>query len=192
MGQGEAGMHEEVIISGFGGQGALFAGQLMAYAGMAEGRFVTWIPSYGPEMRGGTAHCVVIVSDSLIGSPIIRCPSVAVVLNRPSFDKYEPLVKPGGVLVVNASLIDCTSQRGDIITVRVPGNDLANALGDVRMANVVLLGGLLVVRPLVSFASVEAALEEHIPARRRKIVEPNKQALLRGAEYVAANTVAAA
>jgi 2-oxoglutarate ferredoxin oxidoreductase subunit gamma len=176
-------MHEEVIISGFGGQGALFAGQLMAYAGMAEGRFVTWIPSYGPEMRGGTAHCVVIVSDSPIGSPIIRCPSAAIVLNRPSFDKYEPLIRPGGVLVVNASLIDCTSPRDDIVTVRVPGNAVALELGDVRMANVVLLGGLLAVRPIVSFDSVNTALEEHIPARRRKIVEPNKQALLRGAAY---------
>jgi 2-oxoglutarate ferredoxin oxidoreductase subunit gamma len=176
-------MHEEVIVSGFGGQGALFTGQLMAYAGMAEGRFVTWIPSYGPEMRGGTAHCVVIISDAPIGSPIIRCPSAAIVLNRPSFDKYEPLVKAGGVLIVNSSLIDCSSERADIVCVRAPGNDLAIELGDVRMANVVLLGALLAVRPIVSFESVLTVLEEHIPARRRKIVEPNKEALRRGASY---------
>ncbi len=182
-------MHEEVIVSGFGGQGALFAGQLMAYAGMAEGRFVTWIPSYGPEMRGGTAHCVVIVSDDPIGSPIIRCPSAAIVLNRPSFEKYESLVTAGGVLVVNSSLIDCPSVRTDITCVQAPGNDVAIELGDVRMANVVLLGALLAARPIVSFESVMTVLEEHIPARRRKIVEPNKQALMRGASYAKQRTV---
>jgi 2-oxoglutarate ferredoxin oxidoreductase subunit gamma len=161
----------------------------MAYAGMSEGRFVTWIPSYGPEMRGGTAHCVVIISDAPIGSPIIRCPSAAIVLNRPSFEKYEPLVTPGGVLVVNSSLIDCSSERTDITCVRAPGNDLAAELGDVRMANVVLLGALLAARPIVSFESVLTVLEEHIPARRRKIVEPNKQALLRGASCAEHQTV---
>src|SRR5512143_3606362 len=98
-------MHHEIIISGFGGQGVLFAGQLLAYAALHEGRHVTWIPSYGPEMRGGTAHCTVIVSDEEIGSPIIRNPTSAVVLNNPSMDKYEPLLKPGGVLVVNRSLV---------------------------------------------------------------------------------------
>jgi 2-oxoglutarate ferredoxin oxidoreductase subunit gamma len=175
-------MHEEVIISGFGGQGTLFAGQLLAYAGMDEGRFVTFIPSYGPEMRGGTAHCIVIVSDDPIGSPIIRCPSAAVVLNPPSFEKYEPLVKPGGVLVVNSSLVPCPSTRDDIVVVRVPGNEIAHELGDVRMANVVCLGALLAVRSMVSLDSIKRSLDEHIPPRRQKIVEPNKRALMRGAE----------
>ena len=184
-------MHEEVIISGFGGQGALFAGQLLAYSGMAEGRFVTWMPSYGPEMRGGTAHCIVIVSDSPIGSPIIRCPSASIALNRPSFEKYEPLVLPGGILVVNSSLIPCTSEREDLTTLRVPANDLAYSLGDVRMANVVLLGALLKARPIVSFDSVRTILEEHIPARRRKIIEPNKQALMTGASYAESQGITA-
>lgn len=177
-------MHEEIVISGFGGQGTLFAGQLLAYAGMDQGRFVTWWPSYGPEMRGGTAHCIVIVSDAPIGAPLITRPSMSIVLNQPSFDKYEPLMKPGGVLVVNSSLIPSCSQRDDITCVLVPGNDIANGLGDVRMANVVLLGALLATRPVVSLEAIQQTLDEHIPPRRQKIVEPNKKALMAGAEYV--------
>jgi 2-oxoglutarate ferredoxin oxidoreductase subunit gamma len=122
-----------------------------------------------------------------IGSPVVRYPSAAIVLNRPSFDKYEPLIKAGGVLVVNSSLIDRTSERTDITVVRVPGNTIAHELGDVRMTNVVLLGGLLAVRPIVAFDSVRKALEEHIPPRRQKIVEPNKRALMMGADCVARN-----
>ncbi len=177
-------MHEEIIISGFGGQGTLFAGQLLAYAGMDQGRYVTWMPSYGPEMRGGTAHCIVIVSDTPIGSPLIRRPSIAMVLNQPSFDKYESLLKSGGVLAVNCSLIDSRSERDDITTVFVPGNDIADELGDVRMANVALLGGLLSVYPVVTLDAIRQVLDDHIPPRRQKIIEPNKKALMAGAEYV--------
>jgi len=174
-------MHEEVIISGFGGQGALFAGQLLTYAGMAEGRMVTWIPSYGPEMRGGTARCTVIISDEPIGSPIIYHPSNCIALNPPSMEKYEPLVKPGGYLVVNTSLVRERSQRKDITVVEVPANDLANELGSTRIANMVLLGALLAVNPIVKIESVKQALDEHVPEHRRHIIEPNKLALDRGA-----------
>ncbi|MCA9965093.1 MAG: 2-oxoacid:acceptor oxidoreductase family protein, partial [Anaerolineales bacterium] len=114
-----------VVIAGFGGQGVLFAGQLLAYAGMENGRFVTWIPSYGPEMRGGTAHCTVIISDRLIGAPTVTHPDIAIVLNQPSFDKYEPLVKPGGLLVVNSSLVTPSSLRDDIELALVPADALA-------------------------------------------------------------------
>jgi 2-oxoglutarate ferredoxin oxidoreductase subunit gamma len=176
-------MHEEVIISGFGGQGTLFAGQLLTYAGMYEGRQVTWIPSYGPEMRGGTAHCTVILSDEPIGSPIIRNPSIAIVLNPLSMDKYEPLLTPGGVMVVNSSLCRRPPQRTDVTTVEVPANELAMELGNVRMANVVLLGALLATKPIVSPESIEKAMEEEIPARRKHIIEPNKRALKRGMDY---------
>jgi len=176
-------MHEEVIISGFGGQGALFAGQLLAYAGMYEGRQVTWIPSYGPEMRGGTAHCIVILSDEPIGSPIIRNPSIAVVLNPDSMDKYEPLVTPGGILVVNTSLVRRKSARTDITVVEVPANDLARELGNVRVLNIVLLGTLLATRELVKPESLKMAMEKEIPAHRKQIVEPNKRALDRGIAY---------
>jgi 2-oxoglutarate ferredoxin oxidoreductase subunit gamma len=177
-------MHEEVIISGFGGQGALFAGQLLTYAGMDEGRMVSWIPSYGPEMRGGTARCTVIISDEPIGSPIIYNPTSCIVLNPESMDKYEPLVKAGGVLVVNTSLVRRKSTRTDITVIEVPANELANELGSVKIANLVLLGALLAANPIVRIESVKQALEDHVPESRRHIVEPNQRALDRGAALV--------
>lgn len=177
-------MHEEVIISGFGGQGALFAGQLLAYTGMDEGWHVTWIPSYGPEMRGGTAHCVVIISDDDIGSPIIRNPTVCIVMNPPSMEKYEPLVKSGGLLVVNSTLVRTRSEREEIEVVYVPANDLAAELGNVRMANVVLLGAMLGMREILPIEGIKRTLERHLPPERRRFIEPNKRALDRGVEYV--------
>jgi 2-oxoglutarate ferredoxin oxidoreductase subunit gamma len=176
-------MHEEIIVSGFGGQGALFAGQLLTYTGMDEGFHVTWIPSYGPEMRGGTAHCIVILSDDDIGSPIIREPSICIVMNPPSMDKYEPLVKAGGLLVVNSTLIRRTSDRKDITAVYVPANDLAAELGNVKMANVVLLGAMLGTREILPIESIKLTLDRHIPERRKQIIEPNKRALDRGVQY---------
>src|SRR5512139_468458 len=127
-------MHAELIISGFGGQGALFAGQLLAYAALDEGLQVTWIPSYGPEMRGGTAHCTVVISDGPIGSPLVRRPTSVIALNLPSFEKYEGLVKPGGLLVYNSSLISARPVRGDIRYAAVPANVIAEQLGNVRQA----------------------------------------------------------
>jgi 2-oxoglutarate ferredoxin oxidoreductase subunit gamma len=177
-------MHEEVIISGFGGQGALFAGQLLAYTGMDEGWHVTWIPSYGPEMRGGTAHCIVIVSDDSIGSPIIRQPTACIVMNPPSMEKYEPLVRPGGVLVANSTLVRAKSERTDLSTVYIPANELAAKLGNVKMANVVLLGALLGTREILPIDSIKRTMEVHIPERRKHIIEPNKHALDRGVAFV--------
>lgn len=178
-------MHEEIIFSGFGGQGALFAGQLLTYAALDEGREVTWIPSYGPEMRGGTAHCTVIISDEPIGSPIIRNPMAAVVLNPASMDRYEPLVKPGGVLVVNSSLVRRPATRDDITVIAIPANDIALKVGDIRMTNMALLGALLGVKPIVRPESVRKAMDEHIPARKARFIEPNKQVFQRGLDYVA-------
>ena len=177
-------MHEEVIISGFGGQGALFAGQLLTYTGMDEGWHVTWIPSYGPEMRGGTAHCIVILYDDVIGSPIIRQPSICIVMNPPSMEKYDPLVKPGGLLVANSTLVRARSSRSDIETVYIPANELAAELGNVKMANVVLLGAMLGSREILPIESVKRSLDEHIPDHRKQIIEPNKRALERGVQYV--------
>lgn len=177
-------MHEEIIISGFGGQGTLFAGQLLTYTAMDEGWHVTWIPSYGPEMRGGTAHCIVIISDDEIGSPIIRQPSICIVMNPPSMDKYEPLVKPGGLLVVNSTLVRNRSKRDDIQAIYVPANEIASEVGNVRMANVVLLGAMLATRPVVSIEGLKRTLDTHIPEERRRIIEPNKRALDRGIQYV--------
>ena len=179
-------MHQEIIFSGFGGQGALFAGQVLTYAAMHAGWEVTWIPSYGPEMRGGTANCTVVISDEPIGSPIIRNPTIVVALNPESMDKYEPLVRPGGLLVVNSTLVRRPAVRDDIVIVRVPANDLASELGNVKMANVVMLGTLLSHRPVVSLAEVERVLNENLKGAKRRFVEPNKQALRRGAEYTCA------
>ncbi len=177
-------MHEEVIVSGFGGQGALFAGQLLAYTGMDEGWHVTWIPSYGPEMRGGTAHCIVILSDDAIGSPIIRQPSACIVMNPASMEKYEGLVKPGGLLVANSTLVRARSTRDDIDTLYVPANDLATELGNVKMANVVLLGAMLGRREILPIEGIKRTLDQHIPEHRKHIIEPNKRALDRGIEFV--------
>jgi 2-oxoglutarate ferredoxin oxidoreductase subunit gamma len=179
-------MHQEIIFSGFGGQGALFAGQVMTYSGMAAGYQVTWIPSYGPEMRGGTAHCTVIISERPIGSPIIRNPTIAVVLNPESMDAYEPLVRPDGLLVMNSTLVRRPSTRDDIEAVAVPANDLASELGNVKMANIVLLGSVLALRPIVSLETVDHVLEEHLTGTKRRFIEPNKRALRRGAAYVQA------
>jgi 2-oxoglutarate ferredoxin oxidoreductase subunit gamma len=174
-------MQTEIIIAGFGGQGILFAGQLLAYAAMDNGLETTWIPSYGPEMRGGTANCTVIVSEEEIGAPIVRHPTAVIALNLPSLDKYEPLVKPGGLLVVNSSIIDRTPERKDIQVVLVPANDIAEQLGDRRMANMVMLGAFLA---NLSVLSIEA-LQEHLPERHHKLLPKNYQALREGARYLA-------
>jgi 2-oxoglutarate ferredoxin oxidoreductase subunit gamma len=175
-------MQTEIILSGFGGQGMLFAGQLMAYAALDAGKHVTWFPSYGPEMRGGTAHCVVIVSDDEIGSPVVRNPAAVVIMNLPSLDKYEPLVKAGGTLVVNASLVDRAPTRGDVDSTMVPAISIAEGIGDKRLANLVMLGALLERRPVLEPEAVKQALEKHIPARHRHLLESNYKALARGAE----------
>ncbi len=174
-------MQTEIIISGFGGQGALFAGQLLAYAAMDAGRYVTWIPSYGPEMRGGTAHCTVIISDEEIGSPLVRNPKAAIVMNLPSFDKYEPLVVPGGVLVVNASLVTREPRRRDLRALMIPANAIADELGSARLPNLVLAGGLLHATGVLAIADVERALEAHLPARHKQLYQANCEALRRGA-----------
>jgi 2-oxoglutarate ferredoxin oxidoreductase subunit gamma len=175
-------MQEEIIISGFGGQGTLFAGQLLAHAAMAQGFHVTWIPSYGPEMRGGKARCTVIVSDEEIGSPLVRRPSMAIVLNIPSMDAFEPAIKPGGVLVVNSSLIARQSERDDLRAVYVPATDVATELGNVRLANVVCLGALVRATGVVPLEAVSQALDDHMPERHRALLELNQEALRKGAE----------
>ena len=172
--------HEEIIFAGFGGQGVLFAGQLLSYTGMAENLYVTWIPSYGPEMRGGTANCTVILSEEEIGAPIVRNPSVAVVFNTPSMRKYAPLVKPGGLLLVNASLVDEPANRDDIRVLPIPASDIATELGNPRIANMVLLGALIEATGLVSVETVVEQLDEHLSERQRKWLEPNRIALEKG------------
>lgn len=173
-------MQTEIIISGFGGQGVLFAGQLLAYSALEAEMHVTWFPSYGPEMRGGTAHCTVIVSDSEIGSPVVKNPRAAVVMNLPSLDKYEPLVREGGVLIINSSLVDRSPVRDDVTIVEVPANEIAEEIGSQRLANLVLLGALLNKLPVLEMSSIMAALESHIPDRHRNLIDSNRVALERG------------
>ncbi len=185
-------MQTEIIIAGFGGQGVLFAGQVLAYAAMDAGKEVTWIPSYGPEMRGGTANCTVIISDEEIGSPLVRHPRGVIALNLPSADKYERLVAPGGVLVGNQSLIDHPFSRTDITHVQVLANELAEQIGDRRLTNMVCLGALLALMPVIPLEAIEKALENHLPERHKRLLPANFQALQAGCEVALKNTMHAA
>ena len=178
-------MQKEIIVAGFGGQGVLFAGQLLTYAAMDEGLQVTWIPSYGPEMRGGTANCTVVISDEEIGSPMVSRPTAVIAMNLPSLDKYEDKVKAGGLLVVNQSMVDREVKRTDIKVVMVPANTISEELGDKRMTNMVLLGALLANLNVLPTTAVEKALKEHLPARHQNLLPLNKEAMQRGASYVA-------
>jgi len=182
-------MQTEILIAGFGGQGVLFAGQVLAYAAMDSGKMVTWIPSYGPEMRGGTANCTVIIADEEIGSPLVRNPQAAVVLNLPSLDKYEPLVAPGGVLVANTSLINRGPSRGDIVNVFLPAQDIAEEIGNRRLLSMVALGALLACLPVLPIAAVENALAVHLPERHQHLLQENYTALRRGAEFASREAV---
>jgi 2-oxoglutarate ferredoxin oxidoreductase subunit gamma len=172
-------METSIIIAGFGGQGVLFAGQLLAYAGMDTGRYVTWIPSYGPEMRGGTANCTVIISQDPIGAPLVARPDIAIALNQPSFDKYEPLLKPGGLLVVNSSLVSETSGRSDIEAVTIAANAIAEEFGSIKMLNMVALGAMLRRRPILDLDTLEQTLAEHLPSSKGHMLEANYRVLRR-------------
>ncbi len=162
-------MTTEIIFAGFGGQGVILAGKILALAGMSEDKNVSHIPSYGAEMRGGTANCSVIVSDDEVASPVIEHPDVVVALNKPSMAKFEPMLKKGGLLIYNSSLIDTTPQRNDIRTLALPANDVASECGNDRGANMVVLGCLAKVVPgMVGVKSFEYALDEAISARNKK------------------------
>ena len=176
-------MQEEFLFSGFGGQGVMFVGQLLAYAAMDEGLEVTWIPSYGPEMRGGTAHCYVVISDKPIGSPVVSSPKVAVAFNIPSFDKYESVIAPDGLLAYNASLITRKVTRPDIEALAVPASDLADEIGSLKLLNVVMLGALLTARPVLPIETVRHALKNHIPARHSDMLDLNYAALQKGIDF---------
>jgi 2-oxoglutarate ferredoxin oxidoreductase subunit gamma len=177
-------MQTEIVIAGFGGQGVLFAGQVLAYAAMDADMEVTWIPSYGPEMRGGTANCTVIIADEAIGSPLVRQPRAVLVMNLPSLDKYEPLVRSEGVLIANASLINRELERDDLQATFLPANEIAESLGDKRLTNMVMVGALLARLPVLPLERIEKALEDHLPERHQHLLALNRQALRAGAAYV--------
>ena len=176
-------MLQEIIIAGFGGQGVMSTGQLLAYAGLVEDKHVSWIPSYGPEMRGGTANCSVTISDNPVSSPIINEPDTLIVLNRPSLDKFEKDVKPGGLILLNSSLIDVEPKRQDVKVLKVSINELANEqLGNSRVANMILLGAFIELTGAVSIESVEGALKKVLPEYRHNLIPLNRQALELGVE----------
>ncbi len=171
----------ELIIAGFGGQGILFLGEILVKAAVLEGKQATWMPSYGPEQRGGTATCTVVISDEPIGSPVVADPDTVIVLNRPSMDKFEPRVRAGGLLIINASMVDRKASRTDIRVIEVDAAAEAQALEKPQVANMVLLGALLVANPVVSLQSVARALAEQFAEDRQHLVEINVAALGRGA-----------
>lgn len=177
-------MLEEIIIAGFGGQGVMSMGQLLAYAGMKEGKNVSWLPSYGPEQRGGTANCAVVISDEEIGSPVVTRPSAAIVLNDPSFDKFEPRIHSGGVLITNSSLVTRVSKRVDISIIEVRATEMANELGNVRVTNMILLGAYLANVNILSLDSVIQSLSNVLSPEKHHLIDLNKKALNRGAGFV--------
>lgn len=179
-------MQTEIIIAGFGGQGVLFAGQVLAYAAMDSGMHVTWFPSYGPEMRGGTANCTVIIADEEIGSPTVRRPQALIALNLPSLDKFESLVLEGGVILANSSLIDRGVARKDLQVVEVAANKLAEAIGDKRLVNSIMLGALVQATGVLPLEAIRQALEDHLPERHRRLLAANFTALEKGAEIAGA------
>ena len=174
-----------IVIAGFGGQGVLMLGKLLAYAGMKEGKNVTWLPSYGPEMRGGTANCNVIIADDLIGAPIVTEATATIVMNLPSLDRFEASVEPGGWLLVNTSLIPRAPVRADVHVLSIPVNDLAQQQGSPRVANVVMLGAYLALSHAVEKASVVAAIEDVLGTTKRHLLPINLNALEAGLAFAA-------
>ena len=183
-------MHHEIIVAGFGGQGVLLLGKILAYAGLLDGREVTCISSYGVEMRGGTASCSVVISDKPIGSPFVIEPTAGVVLNAPSFEKFEPMIADGGVLIVNSSLIQNLSFRTDIRTYRIPCSDIALELGNPKAANLVALGCLLAATEAVSQTAVSGAIA-HLFADKKVSPSGLEEAVRRGADLATKEAVVA-
>jgi 2-oxoglutarate ferredoxin oxidoreductase subunit gamma len=179
-------MQSEVMFAGFGGQGILLIAKVLAHAAMEAGYEVVWIPSYGPEMRGGTAYCMVVISDRPIGSPIIRNPGHLVAMNRPSLEKFAPVVKPGGVVLINSSLIPVRSGRSDVDECLVPANDLAMEVGNVRAANIVALAAFVSRSGILDFDLVREAVREEFAAKA-KLIPLNMEAMERGRQAALAS-----
>ncbi|MFO7727649.1 MAG: 2-oxoacid:acceptor oxidoreductase family protein [Desulfonatronovibrio sp.] len=179
------GVYNDAIIAGFGGQGVMLIGNLLAYAAMESGLNVTYIPVYGPEMRGGTANCTVVISDEDIGSPIIRNPLSLIAMNRPSLDKFQPTVQDQGVVIINSSLVDMElADRDRLKTFAVPANEIADKIGNTRMANMVALGAYTQATGLIDLATVQKSLDKVISAHYSHMIPKNAQALAAGAEAV--------
>ena len=173
-------MTTQILIAGFGGQGVLFAGKFLAYKALTEGRQLSWLPSYGPEMRGGTANCGVILSDDPIGSPIVQHPDILIAMNLPSLDKYEDEVVSGGLILVDSTLVERRVRRTDVTACYVPAAAMAQEIGAPTLANMILIGRLMRETEAVSPEGLESALEKVISARHRDLLEINQKAIRYG------------
>jgi 2-oxoglutarate ferredoxin oxidoreductase subunit gamma len=174
---------ERIIVAGFGGQGILMIGKLLAHAGMMEGKQVTWLPSYGPEMRGGTANCNVIISDAVIGAPIVTEATCVIAMNLPSLDRFASAVQPGGWLLLNSSLIPRWPARSDLQILPIPVNEIAQRQGSTRVANVVMLGACLALTRTVQKASIIAAIEDVLGPGKQHLLAINLNALEAGLAF---------
>ncbi|MCU6768119.1 2-oxoacid:acceptor oxidoreductase family protein [Barnesiella propionica] len=177
-------MKEEIIIAGFGGQGVLSMGKILAYSGLMEDKEVSWMPSYGPEQRGGTANVTVILSDEKISSPVLNAYDVAIILNQPSLDKFEDKIKPGGILIYDSYGIHTLPKRKDIDIYCINAMDAAVELNNSKAFNMIVLGGLLKVKPMVTLENVLLGLKKSLPERHHKLIPMNEKAILKGMELI--------
>lgn len=182
-------MEKQVVISGFGGQGVMLAGELLAEAGKTEDKYVTFLPSYGPEMRGGTAYCDVIVSDKSIASPVISFPQAAIILNLPSLNKFEPLMKKDGIIILNKTIIPQDVKRKDVRVCKIDAQTIAKELGNEKVTNLILLGAYSELEKTVSIETLKKSLKVYLTGRKEKLIPINERALDTGAaaakEYIA-------
>lgn len=176
-------MTNQILIAGFGGQGVLFAGKFLAYKGLLEEKQISWLPSYGPEMRGGTANCSVIISDEPVGSPIVSNPDALIAMNLPSLDKYEPAVAPGGKVFIDSTLIDRKVLRDDIDAYYIPATKMAADAGIPTLANMIILGKMIKETGAVSFENLLDAMKKVVSAKRAELMDINIKALESGYNY---------
>lgn len=177
-------MERQILIAGSGGQGILFMGTLLAYSGMLEGKEVTWFPSYGAEVRGGTANCTVIISDNMIGSPVVKHPEILVLMNTASLNRFQPRLKDKGLLIYDSSLIKEPQFRSDINIIALPASEIAASIGSTKYANMVLLSSLLAQTGIVKESTVISALEKLTSSKNKKFLSANKEALAKGRKYI--------
>ena len=176
-------MNHEILFAGFGGQGILFAGKVLVYAGMLEGRQVSWLPSYGPEMRGGTANCSVIISDDPIGSPIINDPAILVAMNLPSLNKFEDLIQKDGYAFIDSTLITRKVERSDVKTFYIPATQMAQDNGMKGLANMIMLGKVIRELGVMDMESIKKGLQKVIPERKKDMLEVNLKAIQMGYDF---------
>ena len=176
-------MNKEILIAGFGGQGILFSGKFLAYEGLIDGKEVSWLPSYGPEMRGGTANCSIIISDSAVGSPIVSNPDILIAMNLPSLDKYENETKKGGQIFVDSSLIERKVERSDVEVYYIPATKMASDEGLSGLANMIMIGHMIAKSGIIPEENIEKAMQKVVPATKQNMFDLNMKAVKLGFEY---------